>query len=130
MSKLLRLLTATVLTVHLMMGCCLHHAHACESMNGALPEWASSSHGIHCDHLPGSDSDHSGPHKCQGEKCSFIPLNLNTCQPPTQPLEGFVLPLIGHVVSLKGILAEQHFSTAGRLPPPLRLHLTKQVLLI
>jgi hypothetical protein len=132
MSKLLRILTAAVLTVHLTMGCCLHHAHACESTNCTLPATAASSHDSHCHDSPSNDSDHSkhGPQKCKGEKCSFVPPSLTASHSLTQPLQGFVITLIEETTSPKGIVAEQNFFATGRLPLPLRLHLANQVLLI
>ena len=126
MSRLVRILTAVVLAVHLMVGCCWHHAHACESMGDVQP-----AHG-QCPDSPDSGADHShhGPHNCQGNPCSFV-LSSSTISnsfaqaSPT----GFIL-LLNDQHPLVGIDSEQHFFSTGWIPLPVRLHLAHQVMLI
>lgn len=129
MSRLLRILTAVVLTVHLMVGCCVHHAHACESERHSPPIQGFNTPQSDCDESPCNESDH-GSQKCEGEKCSFVRSNPILNYLHTKPFQGFVIPLLGKTLSLTGIVSEQHFLTTGRLLLPIRLHLANQVLLI
>ena len=129
MSRLLRILTAVVLTVHLMVGCCVHHAHACESEGHSPPIQGLNAPHSDCDDSPCNGSDH-GPQKCDGQKCSFVRSSPILNYLLTKPFQGFVIPLLGKTLSLAGIVSEQHFLTTGRLLLPVRLHLANQVLLI
>ena len=134
MSGLLRILTAVVFTAHLTVGCCSHHAHACDGQ-GHLPpaQGTATTHG-QCPESPGSaaEADHAnhGPQECQGGKCSVASQRATGSNPFPPPSHAFVAPLLDSASSLVGAGSEQHFFSAGRLLLPVRLHLANQVLLI
>lgn len=132
MIRLFRILTAVVLMAHLLLGCCVHHAHACDDMRHSPPIRGSAFFETHCSEDCDKDTDHSNPgsQRCQGEKCSFVRPSPVANDSPTQPLSVFIVPLIEGTISPKGIGSEQRFSASGRIPMPLRLHLLNQVLLI
>jgi hypothetical protein len=132
MYRLLRILTAVVMMAHLVMGCCLHHAHACENMKCTNPTRETASLEIQCSTNVHDGSSHAGHgvQKCQGEKCSFIPSSPTAGSFVMQPFQGLVLSIIDESFALTCSFAEQKFSATGRLLPPVRLHLANQVLLI
>jgi hypothetical protein len=131
-----RILTAVLFVVHILVGCCAHHAHASDGrchlppvQETATPEGprpdASGSPKNHCSH---------GPQDCQGVTCSFIPAadspligrsSFRLGQTPTALLSNDDSSLL--VSSFK----RPFFSaSASRLSPPVRLYLLHRVLLI
>lgn len=130
MSRLFRILTAVVFAVHLMVGCCAHHAHACDSKgdvqpaHGQCPDSRSGSHEGETDH-----SDH-GPQDCQGSPCSIVASTSPSSHAFAQSSLPFVTVLLTDQPSLVGIDSEQHFFATGWLLLPVRLHLANQVMLI
>jgi len=130
MSRLFRILTAVVFAVHLMVGCCWHHAHACESKDDVQPtHWQcpDSHSGSH-----DGDKDHSdhGPQDCQGSQCSFVASSSPNSHSFAQSSQPFVTVLLTDQPSLVGISSEQHCFPTGRLLLSVRLYLVNQVLLI
>ena len=80
-----RYLTAVVLCMHALLGCCWHHAHACTAAPPAKDAVTLAhrehSHSACCHHSPVScnpisssdpcdDSDHR--HECQGDRCVYV----------------------------------------------------------
>jgi len=125
-----RILTSAVLIVHLMVGCCMHHAHACDDDDQSPSAPATVALDGQC---PASQTDHShhGQHVCQGVKCSFVRTTDDTVAksldrvykaPAAMLFNGVFAPLGGSF--------EQHFFLGDLLPPPIRLHPANQVLLI
>jgi hypothetical protein len=126
MVRLFRILTAVVLAVHLMVGCCWHHAHACESKGDTQ-----STHGQCPDsHDSGADHSQHGPQDCRGSQCSFVASSNLNSHSLSQPSQTFVLVSLADQPSLVGMGSEQHFFATGRFPLSVRLYLVNQVLLI
>lgn len=153
MAGLCRILIAATLVVHLTVGCCAHHAHACEGKDrpstahsDATPDGQrpgrSEDHSHHgtkdCKaetpdgQCPGQSADHShhGAEDCQGEECSFVPPNRAVSDSFVLPLQALFVALLDDQIPLVGIGREQHTLSSGRLILPVRLHLANQVLLI
>jgi hypothetical protein len=124
-------LTAALLFIHTVFGCCWHHAHGCQL--GAAVAVTS---GAKCGHQHQHDGD--GPHdekpcgckiECQGS-CIYVVPQKVTVQAP----EWVGIDLVAVLPSL----AEHGMGTAASweagwsapdLAPPLRRHLLHQVLL-
>jgi hypothetical protein len=116
-------------SVHMLCGCCLHHAHGSQPVNSeqVVNSCACENHGHErssnpCDHR-------SGNHGCGGDQCVFTISELDSASQAATDLN--CLPFIG-VVS---ILPEMDRSDAvDAIPhycgPPIPLHLLNQVLLI
>lgn len=132
MNGLIRILTAATLTVHLMVGCCAHHAHACGSqVHSPLAQGTATPDG-QCPSSSDSGADHAnhGPHDCQGSKCSFVSSSSPDSNSFSQPFQASVTLLLDDQHPLVGTGSEQHFSATGWLLLPVRLHLANQVMLI
>ena len=129
MADLQRILVALTLVVHLTMGCCLHHAHGCEDSDPLAEAHHGAMPGGQC---PESDSDHSphGAQNCQGVKCYFILPNHTVSDSVIQPFHASFAVLLDDLFLPVGIDSGLHDQPAGRLLPPVRLHLANQVLLI
>jgi hypothetical protein len=137
MHSFLSHLTAGLLAMHAVLGCCWHHAHACERECTQAALESSAPHAAHVDHDADScDSTNSkpgqnhGPHACQKGKCVF----LGTVENRADVSLG--LNLSSHVsatfytVSSQMPAAVRPLFAADALLPPLRLHLAHQVLLL
>jgi hypothetical protein len=115
-----------VFAVHLMVGCCAHHAHACESQGDVQP-----AHGQCPDsHDNGTDHSHHGPHNCQEGKCSFILSSSTISNSCVQASLVIFMPLLDDQHPLVGTDSQQHFFATGWLLLPVYLHLANQVMLI
>jgi hypothetical protein len=126
MSRLFRILTAVVFAVHLMVGCCWHHAHACETKGDVQP-----AHGQYPNsHDSGTNHSQHGPHDCQGGKCSIVVSSSPNSNSFAQPFQASVVLLLDDQHPLVGSGSEQHFFATGWFLLPVRLHLANQVLLI
>jgi len=132
MAGLFRVLTAVVFAAHIMMGCCIHHAHASDGKDCPSSSRETPTHDSQCPDSHGNGSDHSqhGSPDCQGAKCSFVPPRSEVGNSFGQLSQMFVAPLFQDLSSLVGIANEQHSIATGRLLTPSRLHLANQVLLI
>ncbi|MGA2059568.1 MAG: hypothetical protein ABSG67_03730 [Thermoguttaceae bacterium] len=132
MAGLFRVLTAVVFTAHMMLGCCLHHAHASDGKDCPCSSPGTPAHDGQCPDSQGNGADHSqhGSPDCQGVKCSFVPPRSEACNSFGQLFQMFAAPLFQELPSLAGIADEQHCFAAGRLLTPIRLHPANQVLLI
>lgn len=139
-------ITAFVLLLHMLLGCCLHHAHTCEM--GCCSEPAAAAepcgshahqHADHDDHSAGEGSKGSDPgehphkHHCNGERCTFIqkqpsPEQLGVFAVESCPLEVAVSGYDADAVrvSFEG-MNSQPVRVAGN---SLRTHLALRVLLI
>ena len=135
--KLFHSLSAAILVVHLMVGCCAHHAHDCpQTCDARHPAETGDDSGSPCDRHSHdeqgqSENHHHAPQECHGVKCLFVrTTNDTTAKAFAQPCQAQVAPLLDDALASLGILSEQHFFSTGRLLLPVRLHLAKQVLLI
>ena len=129
MAKLCRIVTAAILVVHLIVGCCAHHAHACDGHGHSPSARGDATSGGRC---PESGGDHSrhGPKDCQGAKCSFVSPSRTVSDSFVPPLQASCARLLDDPASPLGVGSEQHSRATGRLLLPVRLHLANQVLLI
>jgi len=133
MSRLFRILTAVVFAVHLMVGCCAHHAHACDSQDQSPPAQGAVTTDGQCHESPdsGEGAGHPhGPQDCQGDKCSFVLPSQPANNSFVQPLQAFVIVLLTDQSFFVGTGSEQCFFATGWLLLPVRLHLANQVMLI
>jgi hypothetical protein len=126
-----RIACAVILMVHLMVGCCGHHAHACEShvQSPSLPN-APASDDDCPDHagLP-LEHSHHGSHDCQGTSCSVVLQNRTTAELTAEPSEVFAAAIIDGLNPSVDTVSVQRTLPACRLPS-VRLHLANQILLI
>jgi hypothetical protein len=126
--SLFRILNTALLVAHFTVGCCAHHAHACEAKGRLSPaQDATSPDGQRPD---AADHSHQGPGDCLGSACWVV-------SPERAVLDGFVPPCRPLVVlppskplSPADLASERRFAPVGRLLLPVRLHLADQVLLI
>lgn len=124
MARIWRIVTAAFLVVHLMVGCCAHHAHACEDAHAA----DSASH----DEGSGDETDHSHhePTDCRGASCSFVFTSNHAAVQLLVQTYHTVAVLHDDVPASVNSSNSQRFFLIGLLPLPVRLHLANQVLLI
>lgn len=127
MAGLCRVLIAGTLVVHVTVGCCWHHAHACERNLSLAYRDAT-----HDGQSPENSGDHSqhGVNDCQGARCSFVFSSRAVSDLLVQPLQVSFAALLYDQPSLVGFCSEQPCLASGRLLLPVRLHLANQVLLI
>lgn len=137
-------LTTFVLLVHLALGCCMHHTHACETACCETPVAVAEAcpcGGHQHDENDASAEQHSNDqdshrpheHSCDGAKCVFKQTESHT--DVASELDGgdiaFVVLPNSEGLSASA-LAFDHLSEflRGSTGPPLRTHLLNQVLLI
>jgi len=132
MIGLWRILTAVAFATHILVGCCAHHAHACEGANHSDQEHAATHGDCPGDRDSHSDRGQHGKHDCQENACSFVLLSHSTDGSIScgRPLHGSYLPLHDVLPSQAGNSCGQCFSPPDHFLLPVRLHLAKQVLLI
>ncbi len=127
MAAFCRILIAGTLVVHLTVGCCGHHAHACEG-DFSLAHRDATQDGQcranECDH------SHHGANDCQGARCSFVSSSRPVSDRLVPPHQASFSALLYDRPSLVGFSPEQPTLSSGRLLLPVRLHLANQVLLI
>ena len=131
MSGLFRILIAVVFAAHLTVGCCSHHAHACDNSGHSSPAQGAATPGQYSDSSSsGVDHANRGPQDCQGAQCSTVSPRRTVIDSLVPPFQASFAPLFDDLASLVSVVSEQHFFSAGRLLLPVRLHLANQVLLI
>lgn len=129
-------LTAVVVFVHAVLGCCSHHSHACGEMHDSLAPIV----GDHCADVRHSSTDgsearsaddHQGRDDCKGSRCEMVRRGYD------RPIElsPFVYQFSGPALHLADQVSNnpffaQNLCTNGILLMPVRLHLMNQVLLI
>jgi hypothetical protein len=129
MAGLCRILMAATLVVHLTVGCCWHHAHACEGKDCSRPAHGDAPHDGRCPES-GGDHSHHGANDCHGAKCSFVIPSRAVCDSFVRPFQASISVLVDAQPSPAGFGPEQHALFSGWLLLPVRLHLANQVLLI
>lgn len=139
-------ITTFMLLVHLAFGCCVHHAHACdtnccsepsttaeECPCGAHRHYNLTEHSVNeagCLAEPGADG---GRHHCEGIPCTFVHSRPSAKQVGERVADGLLLEIVAadsHADSFRSRLdrgLDQRFSVAGS---SLRTHLVLRVLLI
>ena len=131
MQAFLNILTAALLFIHTVFGCCWHHAHACgtDCASAVIKSAPCCHHHQHCD-----DSKHSErPCKCKVDcegTCTYVvpqKVKVEAPQSTTMDLLATLPSLAEHQIE-----AASFRETISSLPdwaPPLRTHLLHQVLL-
>jgi len=122
-------LTAALLFIHTVCGCCWHHAHASEHRAAAAQTATCCHHHQH----EGGDGEHQKPGKCKSEcqgKCSYVvPPKVQIEAPQFLAIDlNAVLPSLADD-SLAAASSGPAFAFPLDLAPPLRTHLLHQVLL-
>jgi len=129
MQALVSILTAALLFIHAIFGCCWHHTHACEQV-------ATVAEATHCCHHHQQHSDSSPfekPCKCKVEcegTCTYVLTQKVKVEPP----QTITIDLLAVLPSLADGQMEALPSWRAGWPPPdlvrpLRTHLLHQVLL-
>jgi hypothetical protein len=125
MRALVSNLACLMLAAHLMLGCCWHHAHACETachLDGHSGE-ADHDHDRHAP--PAEGDDH-----CQGERCSFLvvaKVRLDSGSGAASPVGLLAETSSQAYADLAWLHLSVDRTDSG---PPLRLHLLHRVLRI
>lgn len=131
MAGLWRMVIAVMFAFHLTVGCCAHHAHACEGFAHSPAGADHSGHGGGSESTSGCrDHGQHGPHDCQGDQCSVVLRSQADSASFCLPLQVAFVLLAGEQPSRIGFQAEQLSLASSRLLLPVRLHLANQVLLI
>lgn len=137
MKKIVHTLAMTVMLYHLLVGCCVHHAHSDTALWASEIQTATCCHHDHGrgDHRQGHSLPHNSsgePEGCKGAKCAFVVPPLDGRSPLLQWGQdpGLTAPLAaGHAIAPASTRPTLEHSLPGG-PPPVPLHLAHQVLLI
>ncbi len=130
-------LTAALLALHTVLGCCWHHAHRCTQTCATAGPIASSDscqgdHAHHAGTAPDSGGQgHHGRHDCRGSTCVFV--NSSKANPHELALQLDVPPAApapGGSPTVCDVVGQWPYYPPDALLPPLRLHLVCRVLLI
>jgi hypothetical protein len=141
-----------VLLVHVVLGCCWHHAHTCDMDCCAQPAPLAEACacGVHHErdldsqvahkhgqeNSPSEEGRHSQPHQCAGGHCTFLrSQRLAELQSElySNPLLFDTDPSTSYDVTSAMAQSSQAFSLADRLSvegPPIRRHLLLHILVI
>jgi hypothetical protein len=144
-------LTSIVLLVHLGLGCCWHHAHACVPGGTVCsvavePYPLSAGHqhdGLHPDDSRHADGETACPpdgqnghdHECEGDRCTFVRSKSSLEQVDDSTAHAILavhMPaaMAGDVVQLDQVSLTYSGESPGAPSLPLRAHLLFRVLLI
>lgn len=129
MSRVLRFGIMLTVAVHMVLGCCLHHAHGSHPADS--PSVEDSCGCGHHGHEEGTEpSDHqSSDHGCDGDQCVFTLPESGSAAQLTVGLD--CLPCICVAPTLPGMNGIDSVDTRlHQCGPPIPLHLLNQVLLI
>ena len=141
MRTLIAILTAASLAAHVLLGCCWHHAHGCQKAACAAADCRGHDHGHHghgahrhpTDPVPGEeDGNRPAGATCNEVRCVFVggAKPLVVADPATTGhLVWACVPPAGKL-AVSVSLVRLDVGTQHNLPPPVRPHLAKQVLLI
>ena len=130
-------LTAALLALHTVLGCCWHHAHG-GTADCASTQSTVSVDSCECDHAHGDGTapdshqqGHHGQHVCQGGTCVFVSsTKVEPAKADCQLQATSVACVPGSSPAVGDAADVQAFYPLDVLLPPLRLHLICQVLLI
>jgi hypothetical protein len=136
MHRLTHILACVTVVLHVMGGCCWHHAHAacpgdCRESPQAVACRSCDDHGHGDHHACTGEHRHEHDHGCDAAPCVFVvpetggPLQIA----PVQPLAA--LPAVVHVTCPPTHVAAHPVNSPHfHLSAGLRLHLVNQVLLL
>ena len=128
-------LTAALLAVHTVLGCCSHHAHACgrecQPVSSVESPDSDASHDAgRCTTQDSDSHQNHGLRDCQGSRCVFFsPAKGDLNAALQHSLPSCIYAESGDL-SLRAAAASRLPLAADALLPPLRLHLAYQVLLL
>jgi hypothetical protein len=126
-------LTAALLALHTVLGCCWHHAHSDDAQTGAVIA-SDACHDGHASPSGGAadacGQGHHGSHDCHESKCSFVSTSSPDGNSFAQPFQASVTRLLDDQHPLVGASFEQRLFATGWLLSPVRLHLANQIMLI
>jgi hypothetical protein len=136
MKRLVHNLALSALLLHMLGGCCLHHAHAeCHGECGesepepACCECEAHHRGDHVSHDAGPVPQHQ--HGCQVGMCDFVvPAAGNTNLPRGDSTAAFLSVNLGSHGGASAAPTSRNDGFLDDLAPPCRVHLMKQVLLL
>jgi hypothetical protein len=144
-------LVTTVLMLHMGLGCCWHHAHACVPASVAaqqdFPVHEAAASGAHenvlvshrCEAhehgapLPTGDGHDGHRHECDGDRCTFVrskPVSEQDGQPDCCARHVSADLLLPDVHLLSHHVPSDDAAGQGNAVPPVRPHLLFSVLLI
>lgn len=135
MAGLCRIMIGATLLVHLAVGCCLHHAHACDAQKQSCPSQGCDTPDQQRPDSPVGHADHShhGSQDCEGNRCVWIspsPTAVRSLVKCISPVQVLFVALLDVQPLNVGSESQQRFWATSRLLLPVRLHLAYQVLLI
>lgn len=132
MNRAFHIAIVLAVAVHMVFGCCLHHAHADGERSGAVETFCPN---CHESVEPGESCDHSTQHQgCDGDRCVFTRRDSNEA-PDSSIGHGWLNPVCVSLGTgafgagtLRGIGRVD--SGLGKVGAPIALHLLNQVLLL
>jgi hypothetical protein len=132
MSRFVRRVALLAVLAHMLLGCCLHHAHV-EAAGGGEPMGAAGASHEHCGTCAHGVPHEKGrtDHPCNEPACVFVRPDDRSGPELAAPLvvAVWIEPFwagagpVGHAIDAAGL-------GSARCSPPVRPHLLKQVLLI
>jgi len=134
MGYMLHVAVALLLVVHLTVGCCAHHGHACNDQTLPAPHGVTDAadDSCPCSHESPDEAHHShhGPGDCQGSVCSAVLSSATGSGKSGESVQvSFAITWVDMRSSLRPA-CEQHPVPGGWPPLAVRLHLLHHVLLI
>lgn len=123
-------LTAALLALHTVLGCCSHHAHASAGDCHSAP--AIESHDCHhAEDSPATTHDDHKTHFCKQNTCVFLTSTKwsDLLRPADAAFSAVVLTDFDFLVNYTSVSAASFFEPDALLPP-LRIHLLDRVLLL
>lgn len=131
-SRVFSNLTAALLAMHTVLGCCWHHAHACSpecERSASVEESHEEGHGAAgCESGHSDCEQHHGTHVCQKGTCVFVgPAKVRVSPTTDWSVSAWAFVATGES-SLPASSRPGYGDDSER--PSLRLHLAHQVLLL
>jgi hypothetical protein len=138
MRAILSNLTAAMLLIHALIGCCRHHEHRCVAGDRAAEGISLTSGCCHCNHSGCHQQSETPPHPdncnlgCHGV-CSYLPPQRTLVDAPQLIVALDILPVdpalvSGYMVPAGACRERINGNPASTLP--LRLHLLHQIILV
>ena len=131
--RTLTFVTLVAVSLHVLLGCCWHHGHQCETRVASIDVQSCPCH----DHSQHQDSDDSSHHHddecCDGASCNFyVPKDTDSDLSAISPL--FWIPAldaddVSSLLAAPSLQVRETYELRG-IPIPEPLHALKQVWLI
>ncbi len=126
-------LTAALIAVHSVLGCCWHHTHRCTEQCATSQAMVVSGVCDQASHAESASDSHShhGRHECQSAACVFMTApNRGVCDTAISPAVTPIAYVPLAIATRRCPVDGQRFFPPDSLLPPLRVHLVCHVLLI